>query len=227
MKKSKLIILSTLLISLFTGCGNSNNEVTSEVISSELRGTFTNKEDIETQFKKQITDGDYLYSTFYPTMFMQEDQVILYRIDQKLVLKRNYTYNYEYSIILGNPGGWGNLEVSKLYVNISGTFDYKKMDKEPNSYVVNLSNPTSGREEIYGSYLYNTQYLSSWVMHTSPDLVLNFDELTKFSDYQFDNYVKGRKVIVTKATDQNEDNKIEDDVFYPFIIDDIAKYSTY
>lgn len=225
--KKNILLLSIISISLFTGCNSNNENKSSETINSELRGTFTNKEDIETQFKSKITDGDYLYSTLYPTTFMVEDQVILYRIDQRLKLNKNFTYNYEYSIILGNPGGWGNLEVAKLYVNISGSFTYKKMDKEPNSYIVNLSNPTSGKEEIYGSYLYNTQYLSSWVMHTAPDLVLNFDELLTTENYQFDDYVKGRSLIVTKAIDSNDNNKVEDDVFYPFIIDDLAKYSTY
>ena len=150
--KNKIILISISL--LLFGC---NNQVTTqeETKKSDLRGTFVNNEVIDAKFKKQIQDGNYLYSTLYPqSIFLNDDQGIAYRIDQRLKLNKDFTYNYEYSIVLGSSDAWGSLEVSKVYVNISGTFNFKNYQKE-NEFIVYLSNPTSGREEFYGCYLRN------------------------------------------------------------------------
>lgn len=233
MKKIKLLCLSISLFSLFTAC-NETEEVISAP-SSNLRGTFINSEVITTNFSSSlVNDSNYLYCTLYPQSLIPNDpnRKVLYRIDQRLKLNKNYTYNYEYSIKIGNGGDWGNLEIAKLHVNITGTFTYTNLysengEIEENSYTVNLSNPTGGEEKIYGSNLPNPNDFYSWTMHSEPDLVLDFASLSKLDNYQFDQYVKERKVFITKAINENEENIIEDNVFYPFIMNDLGRFSTY
>ena len=64
-------------------------------------------------------------------------------------------------------------------------------------------------------------------MHSSPDQVLDFTQLSKLSSYTYDEYVCSRKVIVTKAQSELENNSIEDDIFYPYILEDFGRYSNY
>lgn len=222
--KNKIILISISL--LLFGC---NNQVTTqeETKKSDLRGTFVNNEVIDAKFKKQIQDGNYLYSTLYPqSIFLNDDQGIAYRIDQRLKLNKDFTYNYEYSIVLGSSDAWGSLEVSKVYVNISGTFNFKNYQKE-NEFIVYLSNPTSGREEFYGCYLRNFASFKDNEIHPEADYVLNFDSLSKLENYQFDKYVKQRTVLVRKAVLENEDNSIEDNIFFSDILDDLGHFNTY
>lgn len=222
--KNKIILISISL--LLFGC---NNQVTTqeETQKSDLRGTFVNNEVIDAKFKKQIQDGNYLYSTLYPqSIFLNDDQGIACRIDQRLKLNKDFTYNYEYSIVLGSSDAWGSLEVSKVYVNISGTFNFKNYQKE-NEFIVYLSNPTSGREEFYGCYLRNFASFKDNEIHPEADYVLNFDSLSKLENYQFDKYVKQRTVLVRKAVLENEDNSIEDNIFFSDILDDLGHFNTY
>lgn len=228
--KKNLLLIALCILPIVSGCGsNGNNETSSNIPVSSLRGTFIYKDSITTQLMKTFRDGDYLYSTTYPQTLMREEQQILYRIDQSLKLNRDYTYNYRYTIILGNPGDWGNLEFANLSVNISGTFTFKEMtNKVDESYIVSLSNPTSGTEEIYGTNFNNPADIYSWTRHSQVDYVLNIEQVLDVDpSYQFDQYVKGREVIVTKAKDDTESNVVSDDVFYPFILDDIGDYFTY
>lgn len=222
--KNKIILISISL--LLFGC---NNQVTTqeETQKSDLRGTFVNNEVIDAKYKKQIQDGNYLYSTLYPqSIFLNDDQGIAYRIDQRLKINKDFTYNYEYSIVLGSSDAWGSLEVSKVYVNISGTFKFKNYQKE-NEFIVYLSNPTSGREEFYGCYLRNVASFKDNEIHPEADYVLNFDSLSKIENYQFDKYVKQRTVLVRKAVLENEDNSIEDNIFFSDILDDLGHFNTY
>lgn len=222
--KNKIILISISL--LLFGC---NNQVTTqeETQKSDLRGTFVNNEVIDAKYKKQIQDGNYLYSTLYPqSIFLNDDQGIAYRIDQRLKLNKDFTYNYEYSIVLGSSDAWGSLEVSKVYVNISGTFKFKNYQKE-NEFIVYLSNPTSGREEFYGCYLRNVASFKDNEIHPEADYVLNFDSLSEIENYQFDKYVKQRTVLVRKAVLENEDNSIEDNIFFSDILDDLGHFNTY
>jgi len=217
------LILSILTLLAFTGCSQKPDEKP----QSLLRGTFTFNDAITVKYSKTIQDGNYLYCRLYPQRdMMAEGQDILYRTDQRLKLNRDYTYSYQYTVILGNPGDWGNLEVAKLHVNITGTFTYT-LGQTETSYIVHLSNPTGGIEEIYGSSLNNVSWLGNWTMHSSPDQVLDFTQLSKLSSYTYDEYVCSRKVIVTKAQSELENNSIEDDIFYPYILEDFGRYSNY
>ena len=221
--KKKILTLSLALL-VFASC-QGQQEIVKE---SALRGTFTYNDAITTQFKKEIQDGDYLYCSIYPQRDMTVNQNILYRIDQRLVLSRDFTYNYQYSIILGNPGEWGNLEVARLLVDISGTFTYNYLDEENGKYIVALSNPTSGSEQIFGSDISaNTANLGSWTMHAQADAVYDFSLLSAGPDYVYDQYVCARKVIVTQAQNENESNTVTDNIFYKDILDTFAHYSTY
>jgi hypothetical protein len=220
MKKINLLLISLSVLSFVTSCGD--NQVVNAPIS-ELTGAFTYNADIEATFRKSFNDGYNLYCTLYPQTMMDEGQIILYRIDQRLQLNRDYTYNYEYTIILGNPGAWGNLDCAKLHVNINGTFDYSKNEYKDDFYNVHLSNPTSGEEKIYGYHMYGYN-IYSWERHAEPDYVLDFGALNNVGYYSYDEYVRARSVWVKKS---EEGNIVQDDIFFPFIIDTFGHYSTY
>lgn len=231
MKKTKkfLSVLFCLILSLvcvlFTGCSNGDSET--ETISA-LRGTFTNQNEITAQFKKEHADGDYLYCNLYPHRDMAEIN-ILYRINQRLKLNRDYTYAYEYSVILGNPNPWGNLEIAKLSVKITGTFTYTAKPYTKGEYIVKLSNPTGGTEEIYGCNFNgaNPADLYGWNIHGTADYRIDFSSVAKLDNFTYDDYVKARTVYVYKAQTDEETSSVTDNVFYPYILDDIGRFSTY
>ena len=215
-----------MCVGLLAGCG-SNDDAGTTTKKSALRGTYTFNDSIRTEYRRTFDDGNYLFCSVWPQTGMWDGTVFLYQIDQRLKLNSDFTYSYEYSITLGNPGDWGNLQLAMLHVNISGTFDYTVDKTNDKRFIVNLSNPTGGVEEIYGSYLFNPSSYWEWEMHEEPDYVLNLDDLSHIKDYKYDEYICGRKVVVTKAQTETDKNAVEDNVFYRYILETFAHYSTY
>lgn len=220
-------VLLSFACLLFVGCNDGDGE-TAEEKRSELRGLFTNQSEKNVEFKHQIADGDYLYCSLYPHRDMAEIS-ILYRTNQRLKLNRDYTYVYEYSIILGNPNPWGATEIAKLTVNITGTFTYTAKPYSTGEYIVKLSNPTGGTEEIYGCNFNgsNPADLYSWHIHGSADYTVDFAAVSKLNNFTYDEYVQARTVYVSKAQAEGESNTVTDAIFYPYLLDDIGRYSTY
>ena len=222
-----LCAICSLACVLFAGCAPEETE-SAAAKTSALRGTYTFQEEKTAEFKKQIADGDYLYCTLYPHRDMAETS-ILYRIDQRLKLNRDYTYAYEYTVILGNPNPWGGLEIAKLAVNITGTFTYTQKPYSTGEYIVKLSNPTGGTEEIYGANFSgaNPADLYSWAIHSTADYKIDFASVSKLANAVYDDYVKARTVYVYKAQTETESNVLTDNVFYPYILNDIGRFSNY
>ncbi len=228
LKKYISVLLCALLVCtclVFVGCGKKEENTE---LRSGLRGTFTYQSEEVATFKKEIADGKYLFCNLYPHRDMGETN-ILYRINQRLKLNRDYTYSYTYTVVLGNPGSWGNLEQAKISVNITGTFTYTVKTYEKGTYIVHLSNPTGGTEEIYGMNFSgaNPADLYQWSMHTTADYKVDFANASKLDNFVYDDYVKARTVYVYKAQTEEESNLLTDNVFYPYILDDIGRFSTY
>lgn len=219
-------VLLSVTCLLFTGCKDGEDQ-TPEARSA-LRGTFTYQNEIIVPFKKEISDGQHLYCSLYPHRDMGEAN-ILYRMNQRLKLNRDYTYSYTYSVILGNPNPWGNLEQAKVAVSITGTFTYTAKPYSTGEYIVRLSNPTGGTEEIYGMNFSgaNPADLYSWSIHGTADYKMDFSTVSQLDNFVYDEYVEARTVYVYKAQTEDESNILTDNIFYPYILDDIARYSTY
>lgn len=225
MKTKLLLLLSSAF--LLVGCGQTPVEEKVER-SSSLRGTFTYNTSMKIKYKHEIQDADYLFCTKFPEKLLAEDVEILYQIDQRLKLNKDYTYSYSFNVILGNPGDWGSLEFAKLHVDIKGTYEY--YDLGNNKYSVALSNATSGTEEIYSYHMTsfdpnNTWWLYSVSRHTDVDYKI--DIATLGDNMQYDAFTQSKSVIVTKANDAGESNVIKDIRVYRNIFDVFAKYSTY
>lgn len=197
-----------------------------EEAESELHGTFTYQETINrglTITHREASEfaasqRQYLFSNFYPINAGCEGTPVAYNMDQRLKLNRDFTYSYEYSVLLSNPGDWGG-QFARLAVSITGTFEYVRGSET--EYSVLLSDPTGGTETIYGATLGFTG-IYGWSMHVQPDLILDFSLLSARDGYVCDVYARGRVVTVDRAS-----HALGDDVFYPQLLNDIARYSTY
>lgn len=194
---------------------------------SELRGTFSYTEIINQdlfithRLQESVPDSGrtYLFSNVAPIDSGSEGTRIAYSIDQRLKLNRDFTYLYDYTVLLSNPGDWGG-QISKLTVSITGTFEFLA-GPETGTYSVLLSDPTGGTEQVNGSFL-GAGGIYGWSMHSRPDMTLDFYTLSKAEDYEFDEYVKSRVVVVNRST-----HVLTDDVFYPQLLNYTARFSSY
>lgn len=218
-----ILMIATLALTLLVACDSGKGDEQ----QSALRGTFTYSETINQGLSVtnklpseiDVNNKQYLFSNVYPINYGNEGMAIAYGIDQRLKLNRDYTYSYDYTILISNPRDWGGSN-ARLVVSIRGTFEYAE-GGNASKYSVLLSNPTSGTQQLFGATI-TSQDNYGWSMHSQPDLTLDYSVLSKLANYQFDQYVCSRVVTVDKAT-----KTLSDDVFYPEILNYIATYSTY
>ena len=221
-------MIVALLVTLLVACNdNQDGNKQSSGAESALRGTFTYSETINQGLSVtnkqpgdvEVNNKQYLFSNIYPINYGNEGMPIAYGIDQRLKLNRDYTYNYDYTILISNPRDWGGPN-ARLVVSISGTFEFAE-GANANEYSVLLSNPTGGTEQLFGATLASPDNYQ-WSIHSQPDLSLDYSVLSRVVGYQFDEYVCSRVVSVNKTT-----KLLSDDVFYPEILNYIALYSIY
>lgn len=218
-----IFMIAVLSVMLLAACADKQDEEA----TSALRGTFTYSETINQGITViggspdsiKVNNRQYLFSNVYPINYGYDQMVIAYGIDQRLKLNRDYTYNYDYTILISNPRDWGGTN-ARLVVSISGTFEFAE-GANAGEYSVLLSNPTGGTEQLFAATITSPSNYN-WSMHSQPDLTLDFSLLSRASNYQYDEYVCSRVVRVNKTT-----KILTDDVFYPEILNYIALYSTY
>ena len=230
MKGFKKLIIGLCLITAavaatgLTACGGNSSDSSSQ---SELYGTFTYQETLglgNTSLKitndgsRVIKNREYIYSTVYPLNHNCEGTPISYNMDQRLKLNRDYTYKYDYTITLSNPGDWG-ANFARIIVSVTGTFDYRPA--ESGKYNVLLNNPTGGTQTVYASSI-GSQSIWNWSMHNQPDMVTDYSAAALVEGYEYDKYVCARMAVVNKA-----DKTLKDNIFYVDILDYISNYSTY
>ena len=56
---------------------------------------------------------------------------------------------------------------------------------------------------------------------------VDFAAVSKLNNFTYDEYVRARTVYVSKAQAEGESNTVTDAIFYPYLLDDIGRYSTY
>ena len=215
-------MIGVILVMLLVACSSKEENVE----QSALRGTFTYSETINQGLtvtnrfpgEVEVNNRQYLFSNVWPISQGNEGMAIAYGIDQRLKLNRDYTYSYDYTILISNPRDWGGTN-ARLVVSITGTFEFA--EGGANEYSVLLSNPTGGTEQLFGATITSPDNYG-WSMHSQPDLTLDYSLLSRVTSYQYDEYVCSRVVTVNKAT-----KTLTDDVFYPEILNYIALYSTY
>lgn len=216
-------MIAVLTVTLLAACSKEDDSAP----QSELRGTFTYSETINRGLcttnklpgDVEVNNKQYLFSNVYPINYGNEGTAIAYGIDQRLKLNRDFTYSYDYTILISNPRDWGG-PCARLVVSITGTFEFAKGANE-SEYSVLLSNPTGGTQQLFGATI-TSQDNYGWSMHSQPDLTLDYSLLSRVANYQYDEYVCSRVVSVDKTT-----KLLSDDVFYPEILNYIALYSTY
>lgn len=234
MKKLLSIFLAVLIaVALFTfvGCKGDNNEPTEK---SGLIGTFTYSDSIRTNnvasddpFESALriygseaaaTNGN-LWCDVYPFNGIQGSRVS-YTYDQRLQLKRDFTYIYQYTITLTNSEDWGN-DFARINVVMEGKYNYQ--DNGSGTFTVTLNNPYAGTQTVYGSTATSLSNIYDWKINSSATYVENVaSELAADPDYAYNRYLTGRRLTVNK-----EEKSVSDNVFYCDIMNDIAQYSDY
>ncbi len=208
-----------------TSCGKSDGGTESGEKKSELFGTFTYQETIGSDGSLHITNDAnkeagrrYIYSTQYPIASGNEGTPVAYNMDQRLKLNRDFTYKYDYTILLSNPRDWG-AQFARVTFGITGTFTYASFDD--GKYSVLLSDPTAGTQAVFASHI-SGQDNYSWSMHSQPDYVVDYEVMNTVEGYVCDKYAKSRIVAVDKGS-----KRLRDDIYYADILDYITAYSTY
>lgn len=217
MKKANILLFASAI--LLTACGE--KRVAPAASKSSLRGTFTNSYVKEMKFKKTMEDNNsYLFASTYPAFLINDNTTIYYAVDQKLTLKSDYSYKYEYSITLQNSSYADVLSVEVLMI---GTYTYEALTTNP-GYYVQLENPVEGTETVYGATITNLFIFDYWKKLPEASYSIKFEDVIDDPSFTYDNYTKGRKVLVTKADDVNP-SLVQDVVYYRFILDEMMKYS--
>ena len=244
-----LIAALALSAAALTACGE---EETAGPVSS-LRGTFTYNATIGS------TSGEMLYLTDDPnndtllgggyilycdsayTPFNNAGGgMFSYQINQNLVLARDFTYVYTYSVIIKNPQQWG-ATFGRMETTVSGTFEYTATSND-DKFDVLLSAPTGGTQEICGirsnAGFTNNYWL--WTISDDPTYAQNFDYADCFSDYDY-RFIGNVTETATgedgeeieRLTGERElsvdrsDNSVNDDMFDPYLYEFMARYGKY
>ena len=236
MKKLLSIVLVVFMVVcalvICVGCDKDNGTESTE--KSGLIGTFTYSDSVRTcnivsdnEFESALrlygseaaaTNGN-LWCDVYPFNGIQGSRVS-YAYDQRLQLKRDFTYIYQYTITLTNSEDWGK-EFARMTIVMEGKYTYQ--ENGSGIFSVMLSNPYAGTQTVYGSTATSSSNIYDWTINSSATYVENVAaELAANADYQYNRYLIGRNLTVNK-----EEKSVLDDIFYRDIMNDIAQYSDY
>ena len=222
--KTILIFVLTLAVLPFSvSCQATENVVE----KSNLYGTFTYQETlglekpltITNDADAVVTDRDKLISTVYPLNGGQEGARVSYNMDARLKLNRDFTYKYEYTLLLSNPGEWGQ-QFARLTVTAMGSFRYIETDVL-GKYEVILDNPTSGKQTVY-SFHVSRGDIYGWAMHGTPDYVVDYSVVSAVKDYEYDLYSRARLIGVNK-----NDKTLQDNLFDQKLMNYFSTFATY
>lgn len=233
-----LVAALALSVALIGGC-KEDTEPTGPV--SSLRGTFTYNATLGGTSEQRLalttdpaalTDGSFSLYCGQGAPFTNALGInFAYQINQNLVLARDFTYVYTYSIVIKNPAAWGGT-YGKTETTVSGTFEFTA-GGDKDEYDVRLSAPTGGTQEFFGIIAGdpNNAY-NGWSPSTEPTYAQNFDYADCFDgyDYTFIGNVKAESGEFTgerTLTVDKEDNSVSDDMFYAGLFDFLALYGKY
>lgn len=222
---SAVMVLTAFCLQILPACGNGGQGQISDLIgkftySAETEVLLTN--DSAKMLQGSAEDGKpYIYtSDVYPLNTIVEETVV-YSVSQTLRLKRDYTYEYVYDILLKKVTQSGNTELARIDVSAKGTFEYEQnFDVD---YTVNLSNPDDGEELRYGASIADEGNIYSWRLSSAANYRLDIGRLSKGAEPRYDRYVTGRSVNVERG----EDKVLYDDIFYKDLLEDIAPFCSF
>ncbi len=204
----------------------SNNEDKNITLSNDKEKEGTLKPIVDNETQQVLEMRPYLYtSNFYPLNTIVEEDDIIYKSQQTLRLKRDYTYTYQYDIVLNKKFESSNKDVAKIEVTLNGTFDYLtgESDGSGTQYTVTLSAPESGEKVIYGANIALEGSVAAWTVANSASYALDLADADQNGNYVFDKYTEGRTVSVVKGFE----NVLEDDIFFTDVLEEIAPYCSY
>lgn len=200
---------------------------------SKLIGKFTSSSDTECvltddysllgsyNYDDKTKDRPYIYtSDIYPLNTVSGESVN-YAVSQSLRLKRDYTYEYVYDVMLRKVTQSGNTDLTKLEVNCKGVFTYEAADAFDTVFKVKLAAPSEGEELRYGATIALEGNIYSWKLNSTANYRL--DAATDEEGNGVDRYLSERSVLVERG----EERVLYDDIFYGDILGDIAPFCNY
>ena len=164
-----------------------------------------------------------------PEAIRERRNSFTYRYDQALTVLKDLTYHYVYFIGFSPNSQDFVSDFMSIEVDIYGTYTYTKTSD--NTYAINLSSPLSGTETITGGH-YDASKLYWFAgegayKHSEPDKVIDFEELRKIGKEEIDWYTRSRVVTVEVSPEKASENKVYDDLFNRYFLDDFGPYCTY
>lgn len=227
-----ILLIAVFAMAVFVGCTEDENYVPTE--KSGLIGTFTYSESIRTNdivsdnafesalrlygSEEAAKDGN-LWCDVYPFDSIQGSRVS-YTYDQRLQLKRDFTYIYQYTITLTNSEDWGN-DFARINVVMQGKFAYA--ESGAGNYTVLIGDPYAGTQTVYGATAVRLGDVYGWTINSSATYVEDVAaELALDEYYAYNRYLIGRELTVNK-----DEKSVSDNIFFRDIMNDIALYSDY
>ena len=215
---------SLVLASSLVACGGNKG---GEEKRSELIGSFESAQssDVTLTNDKSLvgaSDGSHIYTSSVYPLNTVESVGVRYASYQKLRLRRDYTYEYTLEIMVRMVSSQANVDLAKLEASVKGDFEYKQNSGE--NYTVTLSDPTSGDEKRYGSYIVGENNIYGWKMSSAPNYKFTVSGAQADGDPEYDRYIRGKTVGVEK---RGTERVLYSDMFFSDIFDDIAPYCSY
>lgn len=215
---------TVVLAASLVACGGKKG---GEERRSELIGSFESSQskDVTLTNDKSLVGvaDDCIYTSDVYPLCTVESVGVRYTSYQKLRLRRDHTYEYTLEIMVRMVSSQANVDLAKLEASVKGTFEYKQNSGE--NYTVTVSDPISGDEKRYGSYITGENNIHGWKMSSAPNYKYTVSGAeTGAEDFEFDRYIAGKTVGVEK---QGTERILYSDMFFGDFLDDIAPYCSY
>lgn len=213
-----------MLAASLVACGGKKG---GEERRSELIGSFESSQsrDVTLTNDKALVGAadDCIYTSDVYPLCTVESVGVRYTSYQKLRLRRDHTYEYTLEIMVRMVSSQANVDLAKLEASVKGTFEYKQNSGE--NYTVTVSDPISGDEKRYGSYITGENNIHGWKMSSAPNYKYTVSGAeADAEDFEFDRYIAGKTVGVEK---QGTERILYSDMFFGDFLDDIAPYCSY
>ena len=237
-----LLLPMMLLVSCGEASSGNSDSSSAAPVAPGLKGVFRGSASKTVYVRDDVAEGDFVYATTWPlnqiTYYGKYEERSAeeiaagqngfdYKWDLKLALKKDWSYQYVYSVIFANPSV--GKEMLSIDVDVHGTYTMEKTGES--DYTVSLSAPNSGTESYFGCVLSMDELF--WFgggitqKHATPDKQIDFALMKEIGQEEVDWFVRSRDVKIHVDGESPMNNTVSEDLFDPYFLDHVGKYVTY